>query len=431
MRSRLLALTLLLSGCSCGDDDGGGGPSPDAGGSDAGADAGDAAPDAAADAGPSGIGSPCTSGGGDLQGTCADGQLCAPMPDGYCSAECGGGADCPLDALCAESFRIGELCMFACDSDDDCRFDAGYFCDPDWHVCTQPNLLSPVPPTCAGEPALARNVFGPATPISSPAGASDFDMEPAAAFDADGDLTAVFRTAHDGVGAPSGIGVSTIAPDGSLDGDRALETGTEHAYDMWMKADRDGTLHVVWLGMDGLGGGETNHRIGYASSDDGFTWSAARAIHAPEDCPADDRDCLDKPMIAVGPAVGDPDTDAIYALYFSEPQGSMRLVRSLDGGATFPAPSVEVGEGVYGDAEIDAAGTIHVTFTHPNAPGVDPFGDARRHVRYTSSTDGGLTFSASLPVSSEPVPFYFSNPQVVADADRGLLYIVYPAGQTM
>jgi hypothetical protein len=60
---------------------------------------------------------------------------------------------------------------------------------------------------------------------------------------------------------------------------------------------------------------------------------------------------------------------------------------------------------------------------------VNRFGDPTNAVIYASSNDEGATFTTSVVSAPDQlIPFYFSNPQVVSDTKKKLLYVVYPAG---
>src|SRR5262249_37006972 len=84
--------------------------------------------------------------------------------------------------------------------------------------------------------------------------------------------------------------------------------------------------------------------------------------------------------------------------------------------------------GTYADAEVTSSGKVHVVFVAAGSG--SKLGDAGNGVFYTYSADGGATFVAPVRISSEnePVPVYFSSPQVVVDVPRRLLYAVYPQG---
>lgn len=124
---------------------------------DAGApDAGQAADAGLADAGaPSDIGAPCDGPAACRSATeVVDVPACiGPASDwpnplgwegGYCTAQCvpsSAPADgeplardgCPHGALCVPTFQAGVgVCLLACETDDGCRTDAGYFCRRDF-----------------------------------------------------------------------------------------------------------------------------------------------------------------------------------------------------------------------------------------------------------------------------------------------------------
>lgn len=126
MTSRVLCLALagatLALGCSetHGDDEDAGGITFDPRFADAGTDAGPP---------PSSVGAPCADGS-----ECTDeGGACIPpdqFPGGYCTVDCAGGAECPIDSSCVMLGGGNSLCLLDCDPSmvgaDQCR--AGYGC---------------------------------------------------------------------------------------------------------------------------------------------------------------------------------------------------------------------------------------------------------------------------------------------------------------
>jgi hypothetical protein len=146
------------------------------------------------------------------------------------------------------------------------------------------------------------------------------------------------------------------------------------------------------------------------------------------DCPKDAPGCLDKPMIVIGPERKDPKLDVIYVFYYSEITHGMRVTHSLDGGESF-SESTPVGPGGYGNATVTSSGKIHVIYVG-GGEASNPMGDKTNGVFYTNSADGGQSFATPVKVSEEgeQVPFFFSNPQIIADVPRKMLYAVYPAG---
>jgi hypothetical protein len=431
MRRVLLILSLSIVACSSAQKKG------TAGGTGTAPAPFDASPvimptiDAAPPPPPKTIGSGCTPSKTSMQGDCPDGMLCFPGPGGYCLTMCGPAGPCAAGSTCVQSPRVSDICLASCVADGDCR--QGYVCDPAWKTCVMPHFLAPKPPVCQAT-ALARKSFGKVTQMSTAHGPAIYDFEPAIGIDKKGALTAVY-IANGALGAKNPLGVSTLTPDGKIvDGDRAIDGDRENHFDPWVATDRDGKLYAVWLAFDGGRAPEKNMAINLSTSVDGKTWSTPVVSNDVKiDCPAGDAGagCMDKPMIAVGPDKADPKSkkDAIYVFYFSEPGGGMKMTKSIDGGATF-GDSVKVGDGAYGDAEVSSDGVIHVVYVD-GEPGGDSggLGSKDSHVQYTESADGGKTFSKPVVVSRDDgVPFYFSNPQVVADVDKKLLYVVYPAG---
>ncbi len=354
---------------------------------------------------------------GGVQGTCPPGLACLPAPGGYCTLLCGF-ASCPPGSTCVLTPKDGPLCARACASAADCRAREGYTCDPAWKACTQ-WVSSPRLAACAG-PAPARRSFGPVTQLSTAAGPGKYHMEPAAALDSRGALSVLFMARNDLLEG-SALGVSTLSATGQLDKDRALATPSKFAFDAWMARDRAGTLHAVYFGHDGF---DVNSKIWYTTSADGLAWATPRNVLDAADCPTGAA-CTDKPMIAIGPDKDEP-TRELVVISYGAPTGT-RLLRSIDGGATFSKGALVGGIGVYGDLEIASDGSVHLTGAR--AAG-SPLGAADNGVDYAVSVDGARTFSPlrSVKAAGEATPFYFVNPQVVFDAARGRVHVVYVAG---
>ena len=211
----------------------------------------------------------------------------------------------------------------------------------------------------------------------------------------------------------------------------------DNHYDPWITTLRDGSLAAVWLGFDGNYGplgavkAQSHQQIGSATSKDGLTWSAAvRADTAARDCPGDERNCLDKPMIIAGNDPRDPQREVIYVTFSSVPD-ALKVVRSDNGGKSF-GPSVSAGGDAYGDVALSARGVLHIgnVITTAEPRKANRLGDVRNAVEYRRSGDGGATFSKAVIVSEPgtPVPYLFSNAQVVVDEARNSVYVVYPVG---
>jgi hypothetical protein len=378
------------------------------------------------------IGSSCKLDSQNIRSDCPPNTLCAPAPGGLCTAFCYDTA-CPDGSVCVDSPRMGQACMQRCSSDSDCRRSEGYVCDPGWSACVLPGLSAPKPPQCEGQAELPRKTFVKVTQLSTPGGPGMYHFEPAAALARNGDLTTVYITnsAMD-FKQPvieNVLGVSTIDRKGKVDGDRAIKTDRQNHYDPWMASDRKGTMYAVWMGFDGGRAPERNMQIAMATSKDGVVWSQpVPAWDADSDCPDSAPGCVDKPMIAIGPDKNKLRQDAIHVFYFSEPGGGLKMTRSTDGGKTF-GKSVLVGESAYGDAEVSSDGDIHVVIASAD-PRTAGLGDPKGKILYTRSSDAGASFSQPVQVSDpgQPIPFFFSNPQVVKDTKRKRLYVVYPTG---
>jgi hypothetical protein len=370
------------------------------------------------------LGEACTSPSAGLeQGTCAAGLAClVAAPGGICTSvgACSGGT-------AFETLTTPELCGKSCQADTDCRTREGYACDPSWKVCVPPNLAAPKAPVCSAPP-LTRKAFGKVTQLStSKAGATTYG--PSVAFDREGDLVTAYN-----VGLPMGgantIGIAKAAVGASdvsmIDQDRPVSFEHANKLDPWLAQDRTGKLYMAWLAFDG-GAAEQNMQVMLATSDDGVNWSKpVAASDNNTDCGGRPH-CLSRPVVAIGPDRNNAKADVVYVFYQSLVSGGLRLTHSGDGGATF-SPSVAVGPGLFADAEVTSSGILHVVFV--SAGTGSRLGDPGNGVYYTNSKDGGSTFAAPVRISSdnEPVPVYFSSPQLLVDLNHRLLYAVYPQG---
>ena len=418
------------------------GPTATGSGAGTASGAGTGATDAVPAAPPARVGDACAPDRERPQSTFPDGTLCAPLPGGYCTAQCTV-TDCPTGSVCVPTGRMGDLCAAACQNDADCRADQGYVCDPGRHVCLLPFVASPslaecldeaspppAPPRRRGFPPPLAN-FAPMEVLTSAQSPGAYQFEPAATVTPAGDLVILTSGGATSFMDPSFLDVIRVPASGAPV-EQPLATGKRMHFDPWLTTDRRGTVHAVWLGHDG-GGVDANAEIGYArSTDGGATWSTPVAIHDPADCPPDTPFCLDKPMIAAGPAPGKgkPRGDAVHVFYTAgeDEDGGMKLRTSVDGGATW-GPSVKVIDGAYGDVAIDRGGGIHVAVAQATPMGPAAWGSPDNRVVYTRSTDG-KTFSPPVAVSGpgESIPFYFVNPSVVTNATGRTVHVAYAAG---
>jgi hypothetical protein len=168
------------------------------------------------------------------------------------------------------------------------------------------------------------------------------------------------------------------------------------------------------------------------SDDHGKTWSPpVDAFDDKTDCPPGTEGCMDKPMIVIGPDVKAPEKqEDAYVFYWSEVASAMKATHSTDGGKTW-SPSAVVGKGSYGNALVSGSGKVYVVFVGPTGENEgNKFGDSANGIFFTGSADGGATFAPPTKVSAdgEKVPFYFSNPTLGADTNKGILYVAYPTG---
>jgi hypothetical protein len=271
-------------------------------------------------------------------------------------------------------------------------------------------------------PPLARKSFEPPHQLSSATtpGALLYDVEPAAALLPDGALAVAFNARARFFSGDSSLIVGRMEPDGRATL-HPYPTDRRHTFDAWMSDGPDGKARLVWLGHDG-GAPERNMKVGYAETRDGLTWTTPPGTaHAPADCPEGTRGCIDKTMVAAGPG-------GIYSIYYSEPGEGLMVARSELGAPHFAA-SVKAPLGAYGDVFLAPSGALHLVAVSGEDHVESRYGDPAMRVLYTRSDDGGKTFSPpSLVSEGQPVPFYFSNPQVTMDEARGFLYVAWPSG---
>jgi hypothetical protein len=283
-------------------------------------------------------------------------------------------------------------------------------------------MKGPSPPVCA-QPALARKTFSAPVQISGPstAGARRYDIEPMAALASSGVLAIVYNVRDTIFAGTSGLATASIDLEGHVE-TRHYPSDRAEAFDAWMAASDDGKLRMVWLGHDG-GSPERNMKIGYSESADGLIWSAPTEAYAPGDCPEGTRGCMDKPMIAAGKG-------SVYAIYYSEPGNGLRVARDAPDARGFRASS-RVDDATYADVELTPSGRLFLAYVR-DADGDPPdrYGDPRNTVLIAWSEDGARSFVHPIRASAEgePIPFYFSNPQIRVDESRHTVYVVYPTG---
>ncbi len=315
--------------------------------------------------------------------------------------------------------------MKRCESDRDCRADEGYVCDPLWRACLLPNFAAIVPSVCpavAGEPAQ-DSAFAASTQWSTAKLPGAYQFEPSAVVTDDGGVTALYisrTTMFEG----NILGVSRVDGQRQETLDVPFKSERANHFDPWLARDRSGTLYAVWLGFDSQAG---RQEIALSTSrDHGASWSSPVAVHDPADCPEGTRDCIDKPMVVVGPDPTARGKDVVYVMYAGG-DGGLRVRASRDGGKAFGEATTAL-VGIYGNAAVGVDGTLHIVTLNGGPRGA--FGSAQHAIEYTSSSDRGATFAKPVRVSGheEMLPFFFSNPSLVVDNTRKLLYAVYVRG---
>lgn len=368
---------------------------------------------------PARIGDACESG---AVNPCGEGTRCLPGKGGYCSRSCSVEA-CGAGTSCIPTGQLGEICAKDCTKKDDCR--EGWSCDATWGVCTQPTLPAPKLAQCAA-PALARKTFGAPKQITT-SEMGGYNFEPAAALNKKGELAVAFMA---GTNART-YGVRTVVVDaqGKVDANTLLATSKQTHFDPWMAiSPKTKKLALVWLGYEGTKAPEKNAEIGIATSDDGRAWvSPHKADDHAQDCKGKDG-CYDKPMVVIGPDKARPGQEATYVFYLTETGEGLKLVKSIDGGATF-SPSVMVREdGGWGGVELTPSGVLSVAQMRATEK-VDLFGDPKTVIEMQRSEDGGKSFvTRVVSEPGQPIPMFYENPQIVSDEARKLIYVVYPTG---
>jgi hypothetical protein len=275
------------------------------------------------------------------------------------------------------------------------------------------------PAASCGVPSLPRKRFGPVHQLSSSTtpGARLYDVEPSAALRPDGSLLIVYNARDSVWKGKSGIVTALVGLDGSAEVSNYPTTRTE-AFDAWITATPGGGAAMVWLAHNG-GSPEKDMLIAMSTSTDGRHWtSPPTTAHAPKDCPEGARGCLDKPMVAAtkdGLVVSYCAADGLKAV--SGPVSSFA-----------PQESVLVDDGCFGGV---AAGLSNIVYqSYIMGTSKERYGNTDTWVSIAKSVDGGKHFAKGQRVSrtDDPVPFFFSNPQVLMEEAAGTLYVAYPRG---
>ncbi len=298
----------------------------------------------------------------------------------------------------------------------DCRTGEGYLCDAQWKACLIPNVAVIVPKQCPAA-SVRDKAFGASLALSSAETPGLYQLEPSALLTDTGDLLALFGSRR-GVADPGQLGSALVSPRGATPTGFPVDSGDRAQ--VRVARDKKGIFYAVWLEVEGR-----HRQIALARSRDGKTWTGPHPVDA-ADCDDLDRDCLDRPMIAIGPAAPSTGNDRIHVLYAAG--GGLRVATSLDEGATFRAPITAV-SGHHGNATVGADGRIHAVVLDP-ATSLPGFGSADQKIVYTVSVDNGGSFAKAQKLSGrdEMLPYYASNPSVAVDTKRNIVYAAYVRG---
>jgi len=341
---------------------------------------------------------------------CSDGLACVGrMTGGYCASACGVGHG-TCDGTCIDT-RDGELCVKSCSSDRDCRVDDGYLCDRQWHACLVPNFASVIVKQCSTQ--TGRDLAFGESELLSGGVAGIAQRAPAAVLtDVGGLITSYTTSSPDGGGT---LAISRVDGPGLVSHELPLVPGRTEQLEPRLARDRKGTVYAVWHGS-----GEAGGEIDLASSADrGATWTTPIAIHDLADCSADARDCFDRALLVAG-------KDTLHVLYAAGDNG-LRVRTSRDGGKTFTSGPIAL-VGTNASAVATSDGKLHVVAMTGGVLG--GYGSAQQVIEYAASANAGATFTAPVRVSGqdETLPFFFSNPTLVVDTQRRLIYVAYARG---
>lgn len=314
--------------------------------------------------------------------TCDDGY------GGTCSTPCSvPGISCGNGGTCVE-YPIANACRTPCSTNDDCRADEGYACDPVWKGCVLANAPTIAALSCPPPTGFGRDPsFAPPTLLG-------VAREPAAALADDGAVVVVHASVEtqsivrlDHKNQPESIATGLLA------GDAAIA--------------RDGSSLFVATG-------NARGVLLSASSDRGRTWAPPITIA--------DRECgginCTSPQIAVGKGI-------IYVAYPAE--GGLRVRASRDHGASFGPPITAV-PGARGSLAIAGDGTLYAVALRGSPLG--SYGSGDQEILLARSLDGGRSFGKPQLISryGERIPYYFGTPRIEVDSTRKWIYIAYTRG---
>jgi hypothetical protein len=258
-------------------------------------------------------------------------------------------------------------------------------------------------PACFPGPELPQPPVCP-TPLQEPEAGIEGGGDGALAVDREG------RLFWAGLHAANPHVPIQVSHDDGLSWSKPFDASPDNSTDReWVNVARDGTVYVTWreagnsTGPDGLGrnDGAVKMRV---SRDHGGNWSGTTTV-AP-DFPLD------------GPTAIDNDRGLLYVPTMPLNEGTLRVYRSLDQGATWlssPVPSrnetgpVTQTQGslrgfIFPVAAVDAAGTAYVAWAEDASLAADVPSQAGKlaavpHVYLAVSRDQGATWSEPRMVS--------------------------------
>jgi hypothetical protein len=271
----------------------------------------------------------------------------------------------------------------------------------------------------------AVNVSGAAAPVqissdvfTDPATQHQTEIEPyVAAFGST--IVSVFQAGRNSTGGSDGIEYATSTNSGAtwahtgtlpgiIGGAVAFASNTTVAYD---------AKHATWMVLtEGLSSGLSGVGLFLNTSTDGFTWTTATDIE-----PAGSAS-WDKPALVCDNTATSPHFGTCYAQwddFSASPSQLIWLSTSSDGGKTWSAKvnTPDSAAGFSGQAVVTPNGTVVIPYTDPT----------QSSIRAITSTTGGASWAASVPVASsvswEAPPFGMGN------ASTGMrLYLLASAG---
>jgi hypothetical protein len=369
-----------------------------------------------ADASSALLGAACSSGSCTplQEGTCATGGVCLPascggqdngFPNGYCSQVCGtAGSSCPANAACVAprpDQPSVQLCFGTCTADSNCRLADGYGCQ----TIAGQQICYPVPQdggnnagaACVPPPATLPTAGFTSPNLAVPNGTGDIiDSEGNVATDGAGHAAVSFIA----VGAAgSGEGVASYDGTAFAAGPQIFQTSfhpgfTSDPVVAWDRSTTPPRLYVSYIDLEGTGGGlPTNYKVMVAHSDQNGAggWSTPVAVSGGD---ATGVYALDKPWIVARHGI-------VVVTYMRAPtmiSSNIRVVRSVDGGATWSSP-------------IDADALLPQSFRNLAEPALDDAGDL-----WVTWFEAG--FNYAIEVAEQPAGMAAFGQPVMASGSR-------------